>query len=107
MDNVDVKSVLSILTFLAGAGSAVLGMVRWYGISERKRYAAERDFGHLRNNQEQMKQSLHLLAEELDEMASDFKTQNACFQILMAQSGQTVSGLFAQKPKRNDENDAR
>lgn len=106
MDNVDIKSILAIMTFLAGAGSAVLGMIRWYGVSERKRYAAERDFNHLRNNQEQMKRSLESLSHEFDEMASDFKTQSACFQLLLAKSGETISGIFAYKKRGSDEHDS-
>jgi hypothetical protein len=102
MDNVDIKSIIAILTFLTGVGGGVLGMLRWFSTSERKRYAAEREFIHLRNNQEQMKQSLALLSEEFDEMASDFKTQNACFQVLLAKSGETVSGIFAHKPRKDN-----
>ncbi len=106
MDNVDIKSILSILTFLAGAGGGVLGMLRWFSTSERKRYAAEREFVHLRNNQEQMKRSLELFGRELDELNADMKSQNACFQMLLSQNGQTISGLFAHKPKRGtDAND--
>ena len=105
MDHVDVKSIIAILTFLAGAGSAVLGMLRWYGVSERKRYAAEREFVHLRNNQEQMKRSLELLSREFEELASDFKTQSACFQLLLAENGQTISGIFAYKKRGSDGND--
>lgn len=107
MDNVDIKSILSVLTFLAGAGSAVLGMLRWFSTSERKRFAAEREFVHLRNNQEQMKRSLEILSKEFDDMAMDFKTQSACFQLLLSQTGQSISGIFAHKPKRGyDDHDS-
>ncbi len=102
MDSIDVKSILSILTFLAGAGSAVLGMLRWYGVSERKKYAAEREFNHLRNNQEQMQRSLEILSKEVDALCADMKTQSARFKLLLSQSGQTISGIFAHKPKKDE-----
>lgn len=105
MDNVDVKSILSILTFLAGVGGGVLGMLRWFSTSERKKFAAEREFIHLRNNQEQMKRSMAILSSELDELSDDMKTQSACFQMLLSQSGQSISGIFAHKPKRGTNED--
>ncbi|MCY7275103.1 MAG: hypothetical protein LH702_15560 [Phormidesmis sp. CAN_BIN44] len=48
-----------------------------------------------------MKRSLEMLAEELDELSDDMKTQSACFQMILSNSGQTVSGIFAHKPKRD------
>jgi hypothetical protein len=107
MDNIDIiKSVLSILTFLAGVGGGVLGMLRWFSTSERKKFAAEREFMHLRNNQEQMQRSLALLGRELDELSDDMKTQSACFQLLLTQSGQSISRIFAHKPKRGTDDRA-
>jgi hypothetical protein len=102
VDNVDIKSILSIFTFLAGVGSGVWGMLKWFSDSERKKFAAEREFVHLRNSQEQMKESLKMLSRELDELSDDMKTQSACFQLILSNSGQTMSGLFAPKPKRGD-----
>ncbi len=118
MDNVDVKSILAVLTFLAGAGSTAVAMLKSravedkkrleaYASAETKRYAAERDFNHLRNNQEQMKISIRELSREIDGMQADLQTQIGLFQALMLNSGQTVSGIFAHKPKRGtDANDS-
>ncbi|BAT53784.1 hypothetical protein NOS3756_27470 [Nostoc sp. NIES-3756] len=46
--------------------TTVLGGVVWFANSEKKRYAAERDFAHIRRNQEQMQQGLTSLFNELD-----------------------------------------
>ncbi len=46
--------------------TTVLGGVVWFANSEKKRYAAERDFAHIRRNQEQMQQGLNNLLHELD-----------------------------------------
>ena len=102
MDNVDVKSIIAILTFLAGAGSAVLGMLRWFATAEKKKYAAEREFGHLKRNQEQMQQTLKSLSDDFDEMSADLKTQTALFKILMDNSGQTISGIFAHRDRHGE-----
>ena len=101
MGNVDINSIISLLTFLAGAGSAVWGMLQYYSSSEKKKFAAEREFTHLKNNQQQMQYALSKMMEELDELSDDMKTQNACFNLLLSQSGQSLSGIFAQK-NRNE-----
>ncbi len=49
----------------------ILGAIAWMSSAAKKRYAAERDFGHLRRNQEQMSQGINLLMEE---MKSQFNT---------------------------------
>ena len=96
----DLQNLISLLTFLAGAGSAVWAMVRFYAQSEKKRYAAERDFNHLRNNQEQMKESIKALSSEIDGLSDDMKTLTACFNLILNQSGQSVSSILGyRKPE--------
>ncbi len=98
----DIKNLVSLATFLAGAGSAVWGMVRWYGDGEKRRYAAERDFTHLRNNQEQMKQQIASLAKEIDSLSDDMKTHLAVFNVMLSQRGESVSGILGYKKRRDD-----
>ncbi|PSB18440.1 hypothetical protein C7B65_15205 [Phormidesmis priestleyi ULC007] len=101
----DTKTLISLATFLAGAGSAVWGMVRWYGDGEKKRYAAERDFEHLRKSQEQMRQSILLLTREIDELSDDMKIHLAVFNVMLAQNGQSVSGILGYKRKNESTSD--
>ena len=97
----DLQNFISLATYLAGVGSAVWGMLQFYSSSEKKKFAAEREFQHLKRNQQQMQEALAKMMEELDELSDDMKTQNACFNLLLSQSGQSLSGIFAQK-KRNE-----
>lgn len=99
MDSIDIKSILAILTFLAGAGSAVLGMLRWFSTAERKRFAAEREFQHLLKNQLQMQQAIASLAKELDHLSDDVKTLTAVFNVMLNQQGQSVSGILGYKKR--------
>lgn len=46
--------------------TTLLGGVVWFANAEKKRYAAERDFGHIRRNQEQIQTGLNNLLRELD-----------------------------------------
>lgn len=50
---------LSILVSLSG-------FVLWFSNSEKKKYAAERDFNHIRRNQEQTNASLASILAEID-----------------------------------------
>lgn len=66
----DLNSLLTILTFLGGGAAGAIGGIataaRWYADSEKKKYAAERDFAHLRKNQEQQAENLRLMMEEVE-----------------------------------------
>lgn len=56
-----ISLTLGLLGFLSGA-------ILWYRGSIEKRYAAERDFGHLKRNQEQMSQALGIIDDELADL---------------------------------------
>lgn len=66
----DLNSLLAVLTFLgggiAGISGTLWGLARWYAQSEKKKYAAERDFAHLRKNQEQQAENMKLVMEEVE-----------------------------------------
>lgn len=50
---------LAVVTTSAGA-------LLWYIQGEKKKYASERDFQHLKRNQEQISQGIESLAEDID-----------------------------------------
>lgn len=52
--------------FLLGLIPYVVGTIVWYANSEKKKYAAERDFNHLRNNQKDISNGIAHLAEEIE-----------------------------------------
>lgn len=66
----DIHSVMAIMTFLGGGITGAIGGIltaaRWYADSEKKKYAAERDFAHLKRNQEQLSESLKMIGEEVE-----------------------------------------
>lgn len=61
-----------VATFL-GVVSTIGGFLLYYNSSVRKRYAAERDFQHLKKNQEQMGQLLL----QIDDSLNDIRTELA------------------------------
>ena len=52
---------------LIGIAGFLSGLVLWYRGAVEKQYASQRDFAHLRRNQEQLLQNLGSLSEDIDE----------------------------------------
>lgn len=58
--------VASIAGLAMGLLSFLSGGVLWYKGSVEKRYAAQRDFGHLKNNYRQMSEAIATQAKDVD-----------------------------------------
>jgi hypothetical protein len=72
--------ILALLGFLLGVITSVVGWLAWYGSSVRKRYAAERDFQHLKRNYEQLAANQGVIIsnlKEVDERLGDIYTEVA------------------------------
>lgn len=55
------------LSLIMGLASFLSGILFWYKGSIEKRYAAQRDFGHLKRNYEQLSQGVADLGEDMDQ----------------------------------------
>jgi hypothetical protein len=66
MKNFTASDFIALGGLMLATITTVLGGVFWFANSEKKRYAAERDFAHIRRNQEQLQQGLNGLLHELD-----------------------------------------
>jgi hypothetical protein len=81
---VDAETTLKILSFtiglIGGACSAAWAGVRWYAAQERaqerlkaehqlKEYAAQRDFNHLKNSQDQLSQAIQQIGDEMEKLS--------------------------------------
>ncbi|BAZ66267.1 hypothetical protein ACE1AT_13935 [Pelatocladus sp. BLCC-F211] len=53
-------------SFFIACITAIAGGIFWYANSEKKKYGLERDFGHIRRNQEQIQTSLNTILGEFD-----------------------------------------
>lgn len=58
--------LISILSITLGLFSFLGGALLWYKGSVEKRYAAQRDFNHLKNNYQQMSEALAAIAKDMD-----------------------------------------
>lgn len=66
MNKFTAGDLIALAGLVLATATTVIGGVLWYANSEKKKYAAERDFAHIRRNQEQMQQGLNDLLRELD-----------------------------------------
>lgn len=57
---------LSLVSLVVGLVTSIGGGVAWWRAVVRKQYAAERDFGHLKRNYQQLAQGVDLLYKEGD-----------------------------------------
>ena len=100
----------SIPMFLAGVGTW-LGVRSFYekkhqevldryATGREKAYAAERDFAHLSRNQEQMKEALKQLDDELTETRADFKELKGMLYTMFNRTDETLSGIFAKRERK-------
>lgn len=61
-----IETIIAIAGFLIGLGTTLCGVLAWYAGAVKKKYAAEREFNHLRNNQQQIQNGLNDLVQEFD-----------------------------------------
>lgn len=60
-------NAIELFSILLGIISILGGGLAWYGASVRKGYAAEREFGHIKNSISQLSENMRVLADELDD----------------------------------------
>lgn len=61
------QNYLALAGFLLGLLTSILGALAWYGSSVQKKYAAERDFQHLKNNYAQLAANQGVILSNLQE----------------------------------------
>jgi hypothetical protein len=87
------SDLISLLGLGMGLTSFLGGLVLWYKGAIEKRYAAQRDFGHLKRNQEQLASSLETVAKDfdhqLDILRSDTKEIKA-YTLTLSQRFETI-----------------
>lgn len=58
--------LIALGSLVLATTTTIIGGILWYANSEKKKYGLERDFGHIRRNQEQIQQSLNTVLGEFD-----------------------------------------
>jgi len=63
---VNINTLIALASFMLALFTTATGAILWYANTEKKRYAAERDFAQLKRNQESISGSIDQLLSELD-----------------------------------------
>ncbi|MBW4644756.1 MAG: hypothetical protein KME23_17635 [Goleter apudmare HA4340-LM2] len=66
MKPLDINTLVALCSFALALFTTATGAILWYVNSEKKKYASERDFNHLKRNQEQISQGIGQLMVEMD-----------------------------------------
>ncbi len=104
MDSTDIKSLLAVLTFLAGSGTTVIGMLRWLRVRIRDQDRREFEFNQIKDNQSRMLATLSRLENESRWNSSQMQIQTQLSQALVRKGGDSVSEILGHKSKKeNDE----
>jgi hypothetical protein len=94
----NIDNLQSLISLFLGVAGFTTGSVMWWKGSIEKRYAAERDFSHLRRNQEQISNSLGLIDKELDERFHNLNMElvqiKSLLMAILAKSGDSVSSIL-------------
>lgn len=66
VDEMKPEILIALGTFLLSLVPYALGMVLWYAKNEQRKYASQRDFDHLRNNQKEISNGIAHLMDDMD-----------------------------------------
>ncbi len=74
---------ISLVLGVVGLVGTVGGMLAWYRSAGVKAYAAEREFGHIKGNLENLNRNLDLLLRDLDSRLDRIESQLAKFEAIL------------------------
>lgn len=96
MTKPDLNSLLAIAAFTFALGSNICWVFALWGTAQKKAYAAERDFNHLKNNQLDISRNL---ATEFDHLTQKF---DQCFKELAEIKAWQIRDRFNDFDKERD-----
>lgn len=97
--SIDFSKIQSTFGFALSVFAAASGAMMWYRGSVQKSYAAERDFRHLRNNQDSHAKALAMVDNEVKELRDEITDR---FHRQETELVQIKSLLMAQFAKNGD-----
>lgn len=63
--------LIALGSLILATATTVIGGILWYANAEKKKYAAERDFNHIKNNLKQMSEGITHEFKDLNERFDD------------------------------------
>jgi hypothetical protein len=65
------NTLMTVISLVMGVSSFIGGIILWYKGSVEKSYAAQRDFGHLKRNYENLSNAINILIEQVEVVEKD------------------------------------
>jgi hypothetical protein len=95
----DLSTEIAIGSFLMGVGSTLVAGYRWRRESDRKQFAAEREFNHLKNDNEQLRGFVSALDTKVDELHAAVVETRGAISVLLGRSLPCETTQIPQLPK--------
>jgi hypothetical protein len=95
----DLNTEIALGSFLMGIGSTLVAGYRWQREHDRKMFAAEREFNHLKNDNEQLKGFVITLENKVDELHAAVVETRGAISVLLGRSLPCETNPTPQLPK--------
>lgn len=83
----DISTLISLLSFTGGVGATLLGVARWYNAAQRKAFAAEREFQHLKNDYKTLADAVAHIDDRQEELFSYVVEMRGALSVVLKQQG--------------------
>ena len=83
----DISTLISVASFLGGVGATLLGVGRWYDSAQRKKFASEREFEHLKRDYQTLSKALAHVDERQEELFAYVVEMRGALSVVLKQQG--------------------
>jgi hypothetical protein len=83
----DISTLISVASFLGGVGTTLLGVGRWHSDTQRKKFAAEREFEHLKRDHATLSAAVAHIDDRLEELFDYVVEMRGAVSVVLKQQG--------------------
>jgi hypothetical protein len=83
----DINTLISLLSFTGGVGATLFGAARWYHTAQRKAFAAEREFQHLKTDYAALAAAVAHMDDRQEELFSYVVEMRGALSVVLKQQG--------------------
>jgi hypothetical protein len=81
----DISTLISVFSFAGGVGATLLGVGRWYNSTQHKKFAAEREFQHLKRDYETLSKAVAHIDDRQEELFSYIVEMRGAMSVVLKQ----------------------
>ncbi|WP_375471008.1 hypothetical protein [uncultured Nostoc sp.] len=71
MNTLNPSDLIALCSLFLACFTTLIGAILWYAQSEKKKYASERDFQHIRNNQKSISDGIAMLTKDIEDQMNE------------------------------------